>query len=238
MAGIWISAIGALVGSTVAVLVARASVGTCLGCLAGVFLVLVDDGSLLRSQAAVSLLFGALIAVGVAFSWHQVGGDGQSCSNLVAGLFRSRKNVLDKSCKSGGVGSAYPLPVPFPRRLNFSRRGSGARCGAEGWHPPPKVDRFSEFDYILRSQRLCQSWWVLETCHRELFFVVDVSGRFPRPFGCAAIDFFSKVGLVQGGLPSLRLLRHLACVRACVCCVGREVACGFPFGWCVEGRLR
>lgn len=66
------SIIGALVGSTVAVLIAWASVGTCLGSLAAVFLVLLDGGVLLRAQAQVSLLFGVLIAGGIAFSWFQV----------------------------------------------------------------------------------------------------------------------------------------------------------------------
>ena len=72
MAGAWVSIIGALVGSTVAVLIAWASVGTCLGSLAAVFLVLLDGGVLLRAQAQVSLLFGVLIAGGIAFSWFQV----------------------------------------------------------------------------------------------------------------------------------------------------------------------
>lgn len=66
------SVIGALVGSTVAVLVAWAAVGTCLGSLAAVFLVLLDGGAVLRTQAQVSLLFGVLIAGGIAFSWFQV----------------------------------------------------------------------------------------------------------------------------------------------------------------------
>lgn len=72
MAGVLVSLIGAVVGSTVAVLFAWASVGTCLGCLSGVFLVLLDGGTLLRAESEVSVLFGALIAASVAFSWAQV----------------------------------------------------------------------------------------------------------------------------------------------------------------------
>lgn len=72
MAGAWISLVGALVGSTVAVLVSWASVGACLGCLAGVFLVLLDGGALLPSQSQVSLLFAVLIVGGIGFSLFQV----------------------------------------------------------------------------------------------------------------------------------------------------------------------
>lgn len=72
MAGTWVSAIGVLVGSTVAVLIAWATVGTCLGSLAAVFLVLLDGGVVLRAQPQVSLLFGVLIAGGIAFSWFKV----------------------------------------------------------------------------------------------------------------------------------------------------------------------
>lgn len=72
MAGTWVSVIGALVGSTVTVLIAWAAAGTCLGSLAAVFLVLLDGGVLLRAQPQVSLLFGVLIAGGIAFSWFQV----------------------------------------------------------------------------------------------------------------------------------------------------------------------
>lgn len=64
--------IGAMVGSTVAVLVSWASVGSCLGALAGVFLVLLDGGLVLRAQAQVSLLFGAVIAACLAFACFQV----------------------------------------------------------------------------------------------------------------------------------------------------------------------
>lgn len=72
LAGVWVSIIGAVVGSTVAVLLSWVSVGTCLGCLAGIFLVLLDGGMLLRAQLELSLLFGALIAVGIVCSLYQV----------------------------------------------------------------------------------------------------------------------------------------------------------------------
>lgn len=73
MAGAWVSAIGAVVACTVAVLLTWASVGTCLGCLAAIFLVLLDGGVIIRAQAEIWVLFGALIAAGTAYSWYQVG---------------------------------------------------------------------------------------------------------------------------------------------------------------------
>lgn len=71
LVGAWVSLIGAMVGTTVTLLATWASVGTCLGCLAGTFLVLADGGALLQSQATVSVLFALLIAACLCLSWFQ-----------------------------------------------------------------------------------------------------------------------------------------------------------------------
>ncbi|CAM9094866.1 unnamed protein product, partial [Ascophyllum nodosum] len=68
VAGAWVSLIGALVASTTAVLVSWVSVGTCLGSLAGLFLVLLDGGAVIGSQVEVSALFIGLIVVAIALS--------------------------------------------------------------------------------------------------------------------------------------------------------------------------
>ncbi|CAB1098159.1 GT48 [Ectocarpus sp. CCAP 1310/34] len=144
MAGIWISAIGAVVGSTVAVLVARASVGTCLGCLAGVFLVLVDDRSLFRSQAAVSLLFGALIAVGVAFSWHQ--GHASGAISPVAflqrwcGLCGGVNPYARVAGEDGGASAAAAAPG------GRGRVGAAARGKRTTWTYPDNHNSWNYFD--------------------------------------------------------------------------------------------
>lgn len=70
-AGAWVSVIGALVACTIAVLALWASVGTCLGSLVGLFVVLLDGGTSFDSQAAVSVLFGVIIAAAMVFSWCQ-----------------------------------------------------------------------------------------------------------------------------------------------------------------------
>lgn len=70
-AGAWVSAIGAFVACTVAVLASWASVGTCLGSLVGLFVVLLDRGTSFDSQAVVSVLFGVIIAAAMVFSWCQ-----------------------------------------------------------------------------------------------------------------------------------------------------------------------
>lgn len=101
MAGILISVIGAVVGSTVAVLFAWASVGTCLGCLSGVFLVLLDGGTLLRTEGEVSMLFGALIAASVGFSWVQVGRLYKYATSLSCFLFFSGCEVGQRTEPQG-----------------------------------------------------------------------------------------------------------------------------------------
>lgn len=70
-AGAWVSVIGAFVACTIAVLASWASVGACLGSLAGLFIVLLDGGMSFDSQAVVSVLFGVLIAAAMVFSWCQ-----------------------------------------------------------------------------------------------------------------------------------------------------------------------
>ena len=84
--------------STTAVLVSWVSVGTCLGSLAGLFLVLLDGGAVIGSQVEVSALFIGLIVVAIALSSWQVR---ESCLCAAALL---RENMELFVCSWAGCG--------------------------------------------------------------------------------------------------------------------------------------
>lgn len=73
LVGAWVSIIGAVVGMTASLLATWAAVGTCLGCLVGIFLVLADREGVFADPATISVLFALLIATCLAISWFKVG---------------------------------------------------------------------------------------------------------------------------------------------------------------------
>jgi hypothetical protein len=68
--GLTVVAVGSVVGGLVALLMKWLSAGVSLGALVATWVVLLDGGRLISSEAAVLCTFGAAMGVCIAMAWH------------------------------------------------------------------------------------------------------------------------------------------------------------------------